>query len=73
MARPAAWATEGSIDGSQSQRRHHPEDTDLVGTGQERGRDTGKLTPDRTDSGVQRGRDGFKGRAGEGNARPGNE
>ncbi len=50
-----------------------PEDTDLAGTGQERGRDTDKLAPDRTDSGVQRGRDGFKGRAGEGNAHPGNE
>jgi|GEM_PF-5758909 len=42
-----------------------PEDTDLAGVGEDRGRGTDKLAPDRTDNGVQRGRDGFKGRSGE--------
>lgn len=42
-----------------------PEDTDLAGVGQDRPRGSDKMAPDRSDSDDERGRDGFKGRAGE--------
>jgi hypothetical protein len=49
-----------------------PEDTELAGMGDDRERTAGKQDSGRTNSDIERGRDGFKGRAGEGNARPGN-
>lgn len=48
-----------------------PEDTELAGVGQSRERTAGKQDSGRTNSDIERGRDGFEGRAGEGNARPG--
>ena len=48
-----------------------PEDTELAGVGESRERTAGKQDSGRTNSDIERGRDGFKGRAGEGAARPG--
>ncbi len=48
-----------------------PEDTELAGVGESRERTAGKQESGRTNSAIERGRDGFKGRAGEGNARAG--
>jgi hypothetical protein len=50
-----------------------PEDTALSGMGDERERTAGKQDSGRTNSDIERGRDAMAGRAGEGNARPGNE
>jgi hypothetical protein len=47
-----------------------PDDTELAGVGESRERTAGKQESGRTDSDIERGRDGFKGRAGEGGARP---
>ena len=47
-----------------------PEDTELAGVGEQRERTAGKQDSGRTNSDIERGRDAFKGRAGEGNARP---
>ena len=48
-----------------------PEDTELAGVGESRERTAGKQDSGRTNSDIERGRDGFKGRAGEGGARSG--
>lgn len=48
-----------------------PEDTELSGVGEQRQRTAGKQASGRTNSDIERGRDALKGRAGEGNARPG--
>jgi hypothetical protein len=50
-----------------------PEDTELSGVGESRERTAGKQDSGRTNSDIERGRDGFKGRAGEGAARPGDD
>ena len=50
-----------------------PEDIDLAGVGEQRERTAGKQDSGRTNSDIERGRDGMKGRAGEGHARPGDE
>lgn len=50
-----------------------PEDSELAGVGESRERTAGKQDSGRTNSDIERGRDGFKGRAGEGHARPGDE
>lgn len=49
-----------------------PEDTEFAGMGDERERTAGKQDSGRTNSDIERGRDGFAGRAGEGNAQRGN-